>query len=133
MIGNEGHLGYCANMATYLVNDRDTALAIGYDATDWSEKPDFNIYRDAMQQWDVKLIMRNTEPVGAAFFKDCEVHASILPQWRKRWATRGILNQLFQGQRVETRVSKGADFMYGILERLGFEDKGDGLMVMERK
>lgn len=116
-------------MATDLTDDRATALKIGYAATDWTQPIDYDVYEAAMREWDVKLIVRDGEPIGAAYFRDGEVHASILPAWRRKWATRGILAQLFAADNAFTRVTPGHEHMYAILARLGFAQCDDGTVA----
>jgi len=106
-------------MATVIVSDRQEALRLGYEATDWSNPIDFEDYEFSLKDWDVQLIQRDGENIGAVYKKDGEVHVSILPKWRKRWATKGLINELFGGK-VTTKVAPGHEYMHGILARLGF-------------
>ena len=71
-------------MATEIVDDRPTALKIGYAATDWSVPVEYETYEAFAADWDVKLLARDGEPIGAVFFRDGEVHVSVLPAWRRR-------------------------------------------------
>lgn len=116
-------------MSTILTDDRDTALRVGYVATDWTNALDFQAYEAAMGDWTIRAVVRDGECIGAAYRQGDEIHVSILPQYRKRWATRSILRQLFSGNRVTTRVVPGHDYMYDILARLGFVQMPDGLFV----
>jgi len=116
-------------MTTRLVDDRDTALEIGYAATDWSTPMSFDDYARSLADWTVKAIVRDETCIGAAYFKDGEVHVSVLPQWRKRWATRGVLNELFLDKNAFTRIMAGHEYMYGIFARLGFVVRDDGALV----
>jgi len=118
-------------MTTCLVPNRDTALKIGFSATDWASPVDFDEYVTLLTGWDVQLIERDDEPIGAAYFKDGEVHVSVLPEWRRRWATKGILKVLFNHDKVFTKVADGHDHMYGILERLGFTRTSGNTLVKE--
>jgi hypothetical protein len=120
-------------MTTQLVDNRDVALLVGYAATDWKTSVPFDVYRAAMSDWVVKEIRKDNQTIGAAYRKDDEVHVSILPEWRRLWATRGVLRQLFEGPKVTTRVTPGHDYMYDILKRLGFKELGDGLFVKENQ
>ena len=114
-------------MATVIVSDRQEALRLGYEATDWSNPIAFEDYEFSLKDWDVQLIQRDGENIGAVYKKDGEVHVSILPKWRKRWATAGVLRDLFR-RGTWTRVTDGNDHMFGILERLGFSRCEDGAM-----
>ncbi len=113
---------------TRLESNRDLALEVGFRATDWTQSVTFEIYRQALQDWDLMAIMRDDTCIGAAYLKDGEVHVSVLPEYRRRWATKGLLRQLFSQPRVTTRVTPGHDYMHDILERLGFVNH-DGLFV----
>jgi GNAT superfamily N-acetyltransferase len=117
-------------MTTEIVDDRDTALKIGYAATDWADPVTFDEYLDIAASWQVELVVRDSEPIGAVFRKDGETHVSILPQWRRKWLSRGLLKKLLVDTRL-TRVENGHDFMYGVLERLGFRREEDGTLTRE--
>lgn len=118
-------------MTTCIVPNRALAVLIGYAATDWNEPINYSEYERRLDTWDVQLIERDDEPIGAAYFKDGEVHVSVLPEWRGRWATKGILKTLFDHDRVFTKVAAGHDHMFGILERLGFTRTGGNTLVKE--
>lgn len=115
-----------------LTDDRDTGLAIGYKATDWSTPVSYETYETALKDWAVKTIVRDDTPVGAAYFKDGEVHVSILPEWRKKWATKGVLAQLFADANVFSRITPGHDYMFDIFRRLGFNIYADGVVARTR-
>lgn len=118
-------------MATHLADDRNAALEVGYRATDWGVPMSFADYAEAVKEWTIRAIVRDGECIGAVYRLGDEVHASILPEWRGKWATRGLLRQMFEGDRVTTKVSQGHDHMYDILSRLGFKQSSDGLLVKE--
>lgn len=114
-----------------LVNDRETGLQVGYLATDWSNYVSFDAYQKAMTDWKIQTLVRDNQPIGAVYRKDDELHVSVLPEWRCRWMTRGILRELFNRPKTVTRVTDGHDYMYGILSRLGFKQTADNWMVKE--
>lgn len=116
-------------MATTLTDDREAALQIGYKATDWQNNFSFDDYKKTLSDWNVKGICRNDEIIGAAYFKDGEVHVSVLPEWRRRWATRGLLKQLFADKNSFTRIMPGHEYMYDIFTRLGFVTGSDGKVI----
>ena len=120
-------------MTTVLVNDRETALRVGYEATDWNGSVSFDDYRKAMESWTIQCIVRNDECIGSLFRKDDEIHVSILPAWRGKWATKGFLRQLLQGSRVVTKVAEGHDYMFSILQRLNFKQSDNGLFIKEHR
>jgi hypothetical protein len=118
-------------MTTQLVDDRESALRVGYEATDWSAPVLFEDYRNSVKDWIIKAIKRDDEIIGAVYRKDDELHVSVLPQWRRVWVTKGLLRQLFDGSRVTTKVTPGHDYMYDILKRLGFKESDSGMLVKE--
>lgn len=118
-------------MTTQLIDDRETALRIGYKATDWSEPIAFEDYCSAVKDWTIKAIKRDDDVIGAVYKKDDELHVSILPEWRRIWVTKGLLKQLFNGSKITTRVTSGHDYMYDILKRLGFKESDGGMLVKE--
>ena len=107
---------------TGLIDNRELALKVGYAATDWSAPIAFEDYAQAVDGWDIKAIVRDDKCIGAAYFNGGELHVSILPEWRRRWATKGLLKTLFGAAQVTTRVTPGHEYMHGILERLGFSN-----------
>lgn len=113
-------------MTTRLVNDRETALRIGYVATDWSYPISFDEHVERAKDWNVDVIERDGQSIGAMFEKDGEVHCSILPEWRRKWLTKGLLKQIIDRPDFHTRVDDGHDYMYGILARLGMASRPDG-------
>ena len=118
-------------MTTELVANRMLGLQVGYVATDWNEQPSFEVYGAALTDWEVKVIARDGLAIGAAFTKGPEFHVSVLPEWRGKWATRGILKELIAEPVSVTRVTPGHDRVNGLLERLGFEHLGSGLFVRD--
>lgn len=118
-------------MATSVVHDRDFGLKIGYDATQWICQPSFDEYVSLLNDWIISVIVRGDTPIGAVFRKGDELHVSILPEWRRRWMTKGLIRELFGEGRVTTRVTPNHDYMYDILGRLGFVRQPDGMMIKE--
>lgn len=116
---------------TKLVDDRETGLRIGYLATDWNTSVSFDVYRNAMENWKIQTIVRDNQPIGAVYRKNDELHVSILPEWRRKWVTKGILRELFNRPKIVTQVATGHDYMYGILHRLGFKPTTSNWMVKE--
>ena len=114
-------------MATRIVNDRETALCIGYKATDWGYPISYEEHVKSAEGWTVDVIERDDQPIGALFISDDgEVHVSILPEWRRKWLTKGLLKQIVAHPKFYTRVDDGHDYMYDILERLGMVSRPDG-------
>lgn len=117
-------------MTTRIVDDRDLGLMIGYAATDWAQPIEFKDYASITSDWEVSVIVRDSEPIGAVFKKSGETHVSVLPKWRRRWLTKGLVKEILSDMRF-TRVADGHDFMYGVLERLGFSRQPDGTVARE--
>ena len=110
---------------THLSDNRGLALRVGYDATDWASDVSFEQYADAVKDWTIKGVFRDDKCIGAVYFNGDELHVSILPEWRRKWATKGFLSELFAKDRVVTRVTPGHEYMHGILKRLGFVQQDD--------
>ena len=51
---------------------RAEALKIGYEATDWTEWPSYEAYIAAMADWDVRLIDKGGEAIGAVYTRGPE-------------------------------------------------------------
>jgi hypothetical protein len=113
-------------MATYLIDNRELALKVGYEATTWQSPVTYEQHVEIARDWSVKLIERDGQPIGAMFEKDGEVHCSILPEWRRKWLTKGLLRQIIDRPGFYTRVDDGHDYMYDILARLGMRHRPDG-------
>ena len=118
-------------MTTQLIDDREIALVVGYQATDWNYSITFDNYCLALKDWTVKAIKRDNNVIGAVYKKDDELHISVLPKWRKKWLTKSLWKNFFQSGRVTTRVTPGHEHMYDILKRLGFKESAGGLLIKE--
>lgn len=116
-------------MTTEIVNDRETAIRVGYKATEWRAPVDEKTYRAFLEGWSVKAIVRDGQCIGAVFRNENELHVSILPEWRRRWLTKGLLRQLIDGTTTSTRVTFGHEYMHDILRRLGFVKLEDNTFV----
>ena len=80
-----------------IIDNRAIALKIGYAATDWENYISYEDYEAIAADWDLKLIMKDNTPIGAIYSKNGETHVSILPEWRKRWLTKGLLKEILAG------------------------------------
>lgn len=119
-------------MPTLLPPDerREEALKVGFLATDWNVKPPYQLYADALSDWTVRLMTKGGVTIGAVYTNGPEFHVSVLPAYRGRWATRGLLKEIIPRPVAVTRVAQGHERIGGILERLGFERR-DGFYVRE--
>ena len=109
-------------MTTILTDNRDTALKVGYEATDWSSPIAFDNYVQSMSDWSVQGIERDGKCIGAVYKKDGEVHVSILKDWRKRWMTKGLVQLILSPDVTCTEVMPGHEYMFDILTRLGMKN-----------
>jgi hypothetical protein len=113
-------------MTTQIVDNRELALPIGYKATEFNFPLTYERYLEIADDWDVKAIVRDDKTIGAIFSKSGEVHVSILPEWRRKWLTKGLLRQIIDRPDFFTQVDDGHDYMYDILARLGMQSRPDG-------
>jgi hypothetical protein len=116
---------------TRIEDNRELALRVGYAATDWTYPITYEAYLWVMREWAVQAVVRDDECIGAVYRKGDELHVSILPQWRGKWATKGLLRTLFNAQRITTKVAAVHGYMSKILARVGFVDAGNGEFVKE--
>jgi hypothetical protein len=110
---------------------RDEALDTGYCATDWGQPVAWADYVEAMEDWTVRLMVKDGVAIGAVYTQGPEFHVSVVPEWRCRWATRGLLKQIIPFPVAVTRVSPGHEHIAGVLERLGFYRRADGYFVRD--
>lgn len=113
-------------MATYLTDNRELGLKIGYETANWQSPISYEQHVEIARDWSVKTIERDGRTIGAVFEKDGEVHCAILPEWRRKWLTKGLLRQLIAHPAFHTRVDDGHEYMYDILTRLGMKRRPDG-------
>jgi len=113
-----------------IIDNRELALKIGFTATDWHEPIDYETYKEITTDWDVKVIIKGNTAIGALYSKNGEIHVSILPEWRKRWLTKGLLKKILADMQF-TRVTPGHEYMYSILNRLGYVLQPDGTVARE--
>ena len=72
-------------------------------------------YRAACERWQVVAVVAD-EVIGALFVDGDVIHLGIVPEWRKRWASRRLLREMLSyGQRTELLVGDSAEFV----ERIG--------------
>lgn len=113
-------------MSTRIVDNRDLGLQICYLTSNWQTPVTYQQHVDIAKDWDVKVIERNEQPIGAILSKDGEVHCAILPEWRRKWLTKSLLRFIVERPNFHTRVDDGHDYMYDILQRLGMTRRPDG-------
>ena len=103
-------------------------MVVGYQATDWHISMTFEQYTQIVKDWDIKAILKDQTVIGAIYSKNGETHVSILPEWRKRCLTKGLLKEILADMQF-TRVTPGHEFMYNILNRLGYVSQKDGCLL----
>jgi len=108
-----------------LSDNREAALRVGYEATDWTEWPSYEAYIAAMADWDVRLIDKDGEAIGAVYTRGPEFHISVLPEWRGKWMTRRILKEIIPDPVAVTQVQVGHEDVSDMLKRLGFEKRSE--------
>lgn len=107
-------------------DNRQEAMNVGYFATDWSIDIDFETYKQFLEDWDVKGIYREDRCIGAIFRKGTEIHISILPDFRKKWLTKGLLKQLLSEKEMMTQITPGHEhYVESMLKRVGFVRNGN--------
>lgn len=111
-------------MTTRLVDDREAGLQVGFEATDWAQPISYDTYQQALEDWQIQVIVRDGKNIGAVYKKDGEVHVSVLKPWRKRWMTKGLIRAILDSA-TKTKVSPGHEhYMFSILARLGMTHTG---------
>jgi hypothetical protein len=114
-----------------ITDNRNLALEVGFAATDWHIPMKYEQYLEITKDWDVRVITKGETAIGAIYSKNGETHVSILPEWRKRWLTKGLLKEILADMEF-TQVTPGYEFMYNILERLGYVPQVDGTVAREK-
>lgn len=102
-------------MATELVDDRELALTC-FQYETWAHENGIDWFKDLLKDWQLLAIVRDGECIGCCYKNSGEVHVTIAPEWRKKWATRAILRQVFEGSTM-TRITKGHDYMFDVFNR----------------
>lgn len=81
-------------------------------------------FRRTAAGWELALLMAGAEVVGAATRRGGELHIGILPDWRKRWATRGFIRDIIawaaESGPVRTGVMHGNAIGKRLVEGVGF-------------
>lgn len=122
---------------TTLIPDRESALQTGYEASDWAQMVPYENFEAYFSTWECYAVVRHETCIGACFFQPetCEMHFSILPEWRRRWLGKDLLKRLLSMPLIRTKIhnctaydGSDYDFMYDILSRCGFVEQ-DGYMV----
>jgi GNAT superfamily N-acetyltransferase len=94
---------------------RDEAIAAGWRAYADQLPGHEAAYRAACERWQVVAVVAD-EVIGALFVDGGVIHLGIVPEWRRRWASRRLLRQMLSyGKRTEVLVGDSQEF----IERIG--------------
>ena len=84
----------------------------------------FDDMREQLGHWRLRGIFDDDKCVGAIMDYEGIVHISVLPEARKRWASRKLLKQAIHGAMIDgkvcTLVYNGDSERAKFAERLGF-------------
>lgn len=87
-------------------------------------------YRQACDGWDVIAVCDGEKVIGAFFAKDRVVHIGIVPEYRGRWVTRGLIREMHKyGDRTTLLPGESSDFV----EKIGFHREESGEYVFRWK
>lgn len=109
----------------------------------WAAMQDFAPcpYEDverALEGWNVRALLANGVPIGCIAILGDEIHATVMPEVRKKWLSKRILREAldpilkeYGSARTTARESnpEGQEFV----ERLGFKEVGrrEGIIFYE--
>ena len=94
---------------------------------------------EALEEFDIQPLIHNDETVGMLMIRGPEVHVAILPAYRKRWITRGLINAVLGGLESKhgyalTSCFDGEPEKKDFITRLGFQQihAENGMLFFER-
>jgi GNAT superfamily N-acetyltransferase len=91
---------------------RDEAIEAGWRAYDEQLPGHEAAYRAACERWRVVAVVAADEVIGALFVDGDVIHLGIVPEWRRRWASRRLLRQMLSyGKRTEVLVGDSQEFI----------------------
>ena len=103
------------------------ALSAAWTASRWQFAPDytFDQFAAAVADWECWPVVVGGEMAGALLVKGCEIHACILPEYFRRWASpslyRRVIRRLRECGRLTTSVNCGHDAGHEFVARFGFK------------
>lgn len=81
-------------------------------------------FKVAFKDWHINGFYQRDKIAGVVFIKTGFVHICVNPEYRKRWATKGLIKSILDKAsfcgKVYTSVNRGDDFRQDFARRLGF-------------
>lgn len=109
-------------------NRRADAIEAGWRAYEAEIPGHRDAYLRACEGWQLVAICDDDTPIGALLVKDGVIHLGIVPEWRGRWASRRVIQELISyGRATTVPPDNRRDF----LRRVGFKPQG-GRYVFSR-
>ena len=108
------------------LDPRDEIRRVAFDASRerFPDEFTFDDMVDMLGHWRIRGIFDQGKCIGVVADHEGVVHVSILPEFRKRWATRNVLKEAIQGAMIDGKAStyllSGDDYRAKFAERLGF-------------
>ena len=107
--------------------NRETIDRIGYEAAEISIP--FEQFREGLASWYRYPVWVSGHLAGVIYYWQAEVHACILPEYRKRWFSRKIVNDLLQPiintfGFLQTAVPDNKPWGHEFVTRFGFHKVG---------
>jgi GNAT superfamily N-acetyltransferase len=101
-----------ANCVTLDETRRDEAIEAGWLAYQEHLPAHGAAYRAACERWRVVAVVAGDEVIGALFVDVGVIHLGIVPEWRRRWASRRVLRQMLSyGKRTEMMADESVEFV----------------------
>lgn len=79
--------------------------------------------------YELAYMMNGEHVMGVAMRKRGALHIGVLPEWRKRWATRSLVRRIVEWAaetgKVWTRVAQGNEAGEKLVRQVGFELNGE--------
>ena len=97
------------------------------------------ITEDQVVEFDICPIKSDDETIGMLMIRGPEVHVAILPEYRRRWLTRGLIHEVLDGIENEygyclTSCFSDEERNIDFITRLGFKQihTENGMIFFER-
>ena len=107
----------------HITNERIEALKAGWEALS-DRAPD--IEGNNFDGFDIQAFKKDNEVIGMLMTRGPELHVAILPEYRRRWLSAGLIRKVL-GNIIDkygyasTSVMKDNVIGQDFVERLGFE------------
>ena len=85
--------------------------------------PDYSLdeIEESVKDWEILTVVRQGKPIGMCMVKDKEIHFCILPEYRGKWLTKGLLKEISQLDFEYTTVPEDNLKSQAFVERMGFK------------